>query len=157
MQLDGGEWFEFGRFRVLPRERQLLAGGIAVELGSRAFDVLMVLLEAEGGLVTKDQLLDRVWPGTVVEENNIQVQISALRKALGEDRNLILTVPLRGYRFTGYVRAFKEGDDAAQRAAGSALLGRDAKEAMAALRSRITRHRHALRQAERDASAARIG
>src|SRR5258708_34191010 len=96
---------EFGRFRVLLRQRQLLAGGAPVELGSRAFDVLMVLLEARGSLVTKDELLDRVWPGIVVEENNIQVQISTLRKALGEDRNVILTVPLRGYRFTGEVRA----------------------------------------------------
>ena len=96
---------EFGRFRVLLRRRQLLAGGAPIELGSRAFDVLMVLLEARGSLVTKDQLLDRVWPGIVVEENNIQVQISTLRKALGEDRNVILTVPLRGYRFTGEVRA----------------------------------------------------
>src|SRR5258708_14177418 len=97
--------FEFGRFRVLPRRRQLLAGGAPVELGARAFDVLMALLEGRGSLVTKDGLLDRVWPGIVVEENNIQVQISTLRKALGEDRNLILTVPLRGYRFTAEVRA----------------------------------------------------
>ncbi len=97
--------FEFGRFRVLPRRRQLLAGGAPVELGARAFDVLMALLEGRGSLVTKDELLDRVWPGIVVEENNIQVQISTLRKALGEDRNLILTVPLRGYRFTAEVRA----------------------------------------------------
>src|ERR1700722_18339286 len=114
--------FEFDRFRVRPHRRQLLADGAPVELGTRAFDVLMVLLEARGQLVTKDELLDRVWPGTVVEENNIQVQISALRKVLGEDRHLILTVPLRGYRFTGTVRAFKEGEADAQRVAGSALL-----------------------------------
>ncbi|MGH8294287.1 MAG: ATP-binding protein, partial [Steroidobacteraceae bacterium] len=74
-------------------------------LGSRAFDVLLILVEAAGELVTKEELLTRVWPGTVVEESNIQVQVSALRKALGEDRGLILTVPLRGYRFTGEVRA----------------------------------------------------
>ena len=103
---------EFGRFRVLPRRRQLLAGDAPVELGSRAFDVLMVLLEARGSLVTKDELLDRVWPGTVVEENNIQVQISTLRKALGEDRNFIVTVPLRGYRFAAEVRATNGGADA---------------------------------------------
>src|SRR5260221_6846296 len=97
--------FEFGRFRVLPRRGQLLAGGVPVELGGSAFDVLMALREGRGSLVTKDELLDRFWPGIVVEENNIQVQISTLRKALGEDRNLILTVPLRGYRFTAEVRA----------------------------------------------------
>jgi predicted ATPase/DNA-binding winged helix-turn-helix (wHTH) protein len=104
-QLNHGEWLEFDHFRVLPLQRQLLVEGSPVELGSRAFDVLMVLLEARGGLVTKDQLLDRVWPGAVVEENNIQVQISTLRKAFGESRALILTVPLRGYRFTGEVRS----------------------------------------------------
>src|SRR6266849_2404060 len=89
---------EFGRFRVLLRQRQLLAGGAPVELGSRAFDVLMVLLEARGSLVTKDELLDRVWPGVVVEENNLQVQVSTLRKILGN--RAIVTLPGRGYRFT---------------------------------------------------------
>jgi predicted ATPase/DNA-binding winged helix-turn-helix (wHTH) protein len=96
---------EFGRFRVLPRRRQLLADGVPVELGSRAFDVLMVLVEARGLLVTKDELMSRVWPGTVVEENNLQVQISTLRKTLGEDRGFILTVSGRGYRFTAEVRS----------------------------------------------------
>lgn len=105
---------EFGRFRVLPRQRRLLAGGMPVELGTRAFDVLMVLIEARGKLVTKDELLDRVWPGTIVEENNIQVQIATLRKALGEDRNLILTVPLRGYRFTAEIRTTDIEPDAEQ-------------------------------------------
>jgi len=76
---------EFGRFRLLPHRRELRADGVAVELGGRAFDVLMVLAEARGGLVTKDEILSRVWPDTVVEENNLVVQISALRKALGED------------------------------------------------------------------------
>ena len=77
---------EFGRFRLLPHRHELRADGVAVELGSRAFDVLMVLVEARGALVTKDEILSRVWPDTVVEENNLVVQISALRKALGEDR-----------------------------------------------------------------------
>jgi DNA-binding winged helix-turn-helix (wHTH) protein len=59
---------EFGRFRLLPHRRELRADGIAVELGSRAFEVLMVLVEARGALVTKDEILSRVWPDTVVEE-----------------------------------------------------------------------------------------
>ena len=84
---------EFGRFRLLPHRRELRADGVAVELGSRALDVLMVLTEARGALVTKDEILSRVWPDTVVEENNLVVQISALRKALGEDRDFIRTVP----------------------------------------------------------------
>ena len=95
---------EFGRFRLLPHRRELRADGVAVELGSRAFDVLMVLVEARGGLVTKDEILSRVWPDTVVEENNLVVQISTLRKALGEDRDLIRTVSGQGYRFVAEIR-----------------------------------------------------
>src|SRR5580700_5786351 len=94
---------EFGRFRLLPHRRELRADGVAVELGSRAFDVLMVLVEARGALVTKDEILSRVWPDTVVEENNLVVQISALRKALGEDRDFIRTVSGRGYRFVAEI------------------------------------------------------
>jgi DNA-binding winged helix-turn-helix (wHTH) protein len=95
----------FGRFRVLLRQRQLVADGVAIELGTRAFGVLLVLLEADGSLVTKDELLSRVWPGIVVAEENLKVQISALRKALGEDRDFIRTEFGRGYRFTGEVRS----------------------------------------------------
>ena len=80
---------EFGRFRVRLRKRQLVADGAPVELGTRALDLLLVLLEAGGSLVTKDELLSRVWPGIVVAEENLKVQISALRKALGEDRDFI--------------------------------------------------------------------
>jgi DNA-binding winged helix-turn-helix (wHTH) protein len=95
---------EFGRFRVLLRRRQLLAGGAPVELGTRAFDLLLVLLEADGALVTKEELLSRVWSGVVVSEDNLKFQVSALRKALGADRDVIHTEFGRGYRFTGVVR-----------------------------------------------------
>ena len=95
----------FGRFRVLLRQRQLVVDGVPIELGTRAFDLLLVLLEADGSLVTKDELLSRVWPGIVVAEENLKVQISALRKALGEDRDFIRTEFGRGYRFTGEVRS----------------------------------------------------
>src|ERR1700738_1792588 len=95
---------EFGRFRLLPRRRELRADGVAVELGGRAFDVLMILTEARGRLVTKDEILSRVWPDTVVEENNLVVQISTLRKALGENRDFIRTVSGRGYRFVAEIR-----------------------------------------------------
>src|SRR5271155_1980359 len=96
---------EFGRFRLLPHRREFRADGAAVELGSRALDVLMVLTEARGALVTKDEIMARVWPDTVVEENNLVVQISALRKALGEDRDFIRTVSGRGYRFIAEIRS----------------------------------------------------
>jgi DNA-binding winged helix-turn-helix (wHTH) protein len=95
---------EFGRFRVLPRERRLLAGGEPIELGARAFDLLMVLIEADGALVTKDELQSRVWPGIIVGQDNLKVQIAALRKAFGQDREFVRTEHGRGYRFTAAVR-----------------------------------------------------
>jgi DNA-binding winged helix-turn-helix (wHTH) protein len=96
---------EFSRFRVLLRQRQLVADGVPIELGTRALDLLLVLLEADGSLVTKDELLSRVWPGIVVAEENLKVQIAALRKTLGEDRDFIRTEFGRGYRFTAAVRS----------------------------------------------------
>ena len=96
---------EFGRFRVLLRQRRLLADGVPVELSTRAFNLLLVLLEADGALLTKEELLNRVWPGIVVLEENLKVQISALRKALGAERNLIHTELGRGYRFIGILRS----------------------------------------------------
>ena len=96
---------EFGRFRMLVRRRQLTADGIPVRLGTRAFDLLTVLLEADGSLVAKEELLSRVWPGVYVSEENLKVQISALRKALGKDRDFIRTEVGRGYRFTAVVKS----------------------------------------------------
>ena len=91
---------DFGRFRVLLRQRQLLADGVPVELGTRAFDLLLALLEADGLLVSKEELVSRVWPDVVVSEENLKVQVSALRKALGADRDVIRTEFGRGYRLT---------------------------------------------------------
>jgi len=89
----------FGRFLVLPQRRELLADGRPVKLGGRAFDVLMALIEARGAVVSKNALMARVWPDRIVEENNLQWQISALRAAFGADRDLIRTVSGRGYQF----------------------------------------------------------
>jgi DNA-binding winged helix-turn-helix (wHTH) protein len=105
-----GADLEFGRFRVLLRGRQLLADGVPVELGARAFDILVVLLEADGALVTKGELLSRVWPGVVVSEENVKFQVAALRKALGADRDVIRTEVGRGYRFTGVLDADAVGN-----------------------------------------------
>ena len=96
---------EFGRFRVVLRQRQLLGDGRPIALGTRAFDLMLVLLEADGSLVTKGELLDRVWPGIVVSEDNLKVQVAALRRALGEDRDFIRTEIGRGYRFTAVVHS----------------------------------------------------
>jgi DNA-binding winged helix-turn-helix (wHTH) protein len=95
---------EFGRFRVLLRRRRLLADDVPVEIGTRTFDLLLALLEADGALATKKELLNRVWPSVVVSEENLKVHVSALRKALGADRDLIRTEFGRGYRFIGILR-----------------------------------------------------
>src|SRR5277367_5749612 len=95
---------DFGRFRVLLHRRELLADNRPLELGGRAFDVLMALIEARGAVVSKDALIERVWPARIVEENNLQAQISALRRAFGADRDLIRTIAGRGYQFAGEIR-----------------------------------------------------
>jgi predicted ATPase/DNA-binding winged helix-turn-helix (wHTH) protein len=96
---------EFGHFRVVPRRRELLADGQPIHLGGRTFDVLMALIEGQGAVVAKDTLMERVWPNRIVEENSLHFQISALRDALGADRELIRTISGRGYQFTGEIRA----------------------------------------------------
>jgi DNA-binding winged helix-turn-helix (wHTH) protein len=78
----------FGRFLLLPHRRELLEDGRAVRLGARAFDVLMALVEARGAAVSKDALAARVCPGQIVQDTALQSQISALRAALGADRDL---------------------------------------------------------------------
>src|SRR6516162_5400 len=101
---------EFGHFSILPHRRQLLAEGRPIRLGGRAFDLLMALLEAPGAVLGKDELLSRIWPGRIVEENRLQSEIWALRKALGTDRDLIQTVSGQGYQFTGEIRVRSEGE-----------------------------------------------
>ena len=86
-----------GRFELQPRERRLLVDGVPAPLGARAFDLLLALAARPGQLLTKNALLDEVWPGVIVEENNLAAQVSALRKVLGGD--VISTIPGRGYRF----------------------------------------------------------
>jgi len=94
---------EFGRYSVLPHRRELLAEGRPVELGGRAFDVLTVLIEASGAVVSERVLMERVWPNRIVEKNSVQAQISALRRAFAADRDLIRTIAGRGYQFTGEI------------------------------------------------------
>jgi predicted ATPase/DNA-binding winged helix-turn-helix (wHTH) protein len=111
---------EFGRFRVSPHRRELLADGRPVKLGGRALDVLMTLIDARGVVVAKNALMARVWPDQIVEENSLQSQISALRAALGAERDLIRTVSGRGYQFTGEIRLVMEGPHT-QAVAGAAM------------------------------------
>jgi predicted ATPase/DNA-binding winged helix-turn-helix (wHTH) protein len=90
-----------GRFELQPAERRLFIDGQPASIGGRALDVLITLAAHPDHLLTKNELLDRAWPGLVVEESNLQVQISHLRKLLGAD--VIDTVPGRGYRFVAQV------------------------------------------------------
>lgn len=92
----------FGQWRLLPRTRTLVAGGERIVIGGRAVDILLALIEAGGEIVDRDTLIARAWPGRIVEETNLAVQISALRKAFGaEGAEIIFTEPGRGYRFGG--------------------------------------------------------
>jgi predicted ATPase/DNA-binding winged helix-turn-helix (wHTH) protein len=117
---EGSAIVEFGRFRFAPHRRELFADGRSIEIGGRAFDVLMALVEARGAVVGKDALMRRVWPDRVVEENNLQAHISALRAAFGADRGLIRTVSGRGYQFTGEIRVLSASADGR---AGAGLAG----------------------------------
>lgn len=98
--------YRFGRFELRPEQRRLLVDGIAATLGSRAFDVLVALIERRAQVLSKDELLERVWPGLVVEEANVQVQVSALRKVIGADA--VATVQRRGYQFVAPVECDRE-------------------------------------------------
>src|SRR2546427_10248618 len=94
--------YEFGPFRVDPVNHRLLRQGVVVPLAPKAFEVLLVLLEHRGRVVEKDELMEQLWPDSVVEEANLTVHISALRRVLGDAPNqhrYITTIPGRGYRF----------------------------------------------------------
>ena len=97
----------FGPFRLFPTQFLLLEGDKPVPLGSRALEILIVLLERPGELVSKQELMARVWPDIIVEPANLTVHISALRRTLrdGRDGNrFIINVPLRGYSFVASIQ-----------------------------------------------------
>jgi len=99
-----GDQVRFGRFRLDLGRRELSRDGVLMQLGTRVLDILCELVSAKGDIVTKDELMARVWPGVIVEESNIHVHVSALRKALDEGKsgqNYVVTVQGRGYRFLG--------------------------------------------------------
>jgi len=99
--------YEFGPFRLIPEERQLLREDQPVPLTAKTFDLLVVLVENRGHLIEKGDLLKRIWPDSFVEEANLSVNMSALRRALGErpnEHHYVQTVPRRGYRFVAGVK-----------------------------------------------------
>ncbi len=106
LSMNGAPAYTFGYFRLLPEERVLLGGGKPIKLGGRAFDVLVALVASSGKMLGKRELIEVAWPRLVVEENNLNVQVLALRKVLGHAA--IATVPGRGFRFAIPVEV--EGD-----------------------------------------------
>jgi TolB-like protein/DNA-binding winged helix-turn-helix (wHTH) protein/Flp pilus assembly protein TadD len=108
------ELYEFGPFALDPHERTLWREGVALATTPKVFDTLLCLVQNPGRILTKDELLQEIWPGTFVEEVNLAVNISTLRKLLGEspqDGRYILTVSGRGYRFVAQVRKTDFGSD----------------------------------------------
>src|ERR1700680_4999957 len=106
-----GHAISFGPFRLLAAQRLLLDSNGPVRLDSRAFDILAALVERAGEVVGKEELIARAWPQTFVEESNLKIQVSALRRALrralGDGQNghrYIVTVPGQGYNFVAPIR-----------------------------------------------------
>src|SRR5712664_1826792 len=143
----------FGPYRLLAAQRLLLERDKPVRLGSRAFDILAALVERAGEVVGKEQLIARAWPQTFVEESNLKIQVSALRRALGdgqEGHRYIVIVPGRGYNFVAPMRREETLRAASAPPAPSTtphnlpfavtrMIGRE--EAVAALVSRLLRQR----------------
>ncbi|WP_316169024.1 MULTISPECIES: ATP-binding protein [unclassified Bradyrhizobium] len=113
--------FEFERFRVCTRRRKVFKDNEAINLGARAFNILLMLVQADGRLLTKQELLKQVWPTTTVEEHNIEVQISALRKALGDKGEIIQTEAGRGYRLAARVQMQREHATKTENATSSGI------------------------------------
>ena len=93
--------FQHGQWQIDLGRRELLSNGVAAAIGARAFEIIEVLLQSANELVTKNDIMNGIWPGAIVGENTLQVHISAIRKALGPDRALLKTVSGRGYRLLG--------------------------------------------------------
>jgi DNA-binding winged helix-turn-helix (wHTH) protein/TolB-like protein/Tfp pilus assembly protein PilF len=103
--------YRFDQFELDREGRSLRRDGEQIALSAKAFELLCELIAHRGDVVTKDQLLERVWPNQFVEENNLSVQISALRKVLGGDGRMIATIPGRGYSFVGDVSIIEDALD----------------------------------------------
>jgi len=143
----------FGAFHLWPLRRLLMLDNQPVQIGSRALEILIALVEQPGALVTKQELMARVWPNTFVEPANLTVHIAALRRALGDGRDgnrFLLNIPGRGYRFVApvaFLEQFKPSDRGTSAAAQNynlparvtRLIGRN--EIVARLSAQITRDR----------------
>jgi predicted ATPase/DNA-binding winged helix-turn-helix (wHTH) protein len=146
------EAFAFGSFRLIPAQRMLIDDGKPLRFGSRAFDILVALVERAGETIPRDQLIAHAWPDTVVEEGALRVHLAALRKVLGDGRagrRYIVNTPGRGYTFVAPVRReHAHADDASADGAGAGgnlparlthIIGRD--ETVIALAEHLARRR----------------
>jgi tetratricopeptide (TPR) repeat protein/DNA-binding winged helix-turn-helix (wHTH) protein/TolB-like protein len=97
-------FYEFGPFRLDASDHQLLREGVPLPLTPKALDTLLILVQNSGRTLEKDELMNAVWPDTIVEENNLTQNVSSLRRVLGRDFPFIQTMPRRGYRFVAEVR-----------------------------------------------------
>jgi DNA-binding winged helix-turn-helix (wHTH) protein/Tol biopolymer transport system component len=152
INIDTPEVYEFGPFRLDPRERKLMRGSELVPLTPKAFDALHLLVRNSGHLLEKDELITALWPDSFVEEGNLTNNISLLRKVLGDDPPYIETVPKRGYRFIGAVRQLPKTASASQERRSAELesaneaipVTRRSVSAVAAVRSSSARLRRTL-------------
>jgi DNA-binding winged helix-turn-helix (wHTH) protein len=102
-----GHAISFGSFQLFPRQFLLLRDGKPIRIGSRALEMLIALVEKSGDLVSKEDLMARVWPNTFVEPANLTVQVASIRRALGDGRGgnrFLINIPGRGYRFVAPVK-----------------------------------------------------
>ncbi len=97
----GREAYRYGEWEIDLAKGELRVRGMSVPIGRRACEIIEVLVQSAGELVTKNELMNRVWPGMFVEDNTLQVHISAIRKAFGPDRGMLRTESGRGYRLLG--------------------------------------------------------
>jgi DNA-binding winged helix-turn-helix (wHTH) protein len=148
----GDETFIFGSFRLIPAQRMLFEDGKPLRLGGRAFDILAALVERAGETISRDQLIARTWPDTVVEEGALRVHVAALRKALGDGRagrRYVVNHPGRGYTFVAPVTREHTHPDTALAGGGitednlparlTRIIGRD--DIVAALATQLGRRR----------------
>src|SRR6266567_3244438 len=162
------KFYEFGPFRIDPVRRILFRDNEPVQLTPKAFDIMLVLIGSDGQVLNKDELMRAVWPDTVVEENNLTRNISALRKALGEspgEHRYVVTIPGRGYQFVADLRELGNASDAvlmARHTRSRIIIEEEDEEEVndrqsLALRSPIADSASASRATEYEALARRAG
>src|SRR5437868_2033288 len=126
------QFYEFGPFRFEPHKRLLFRGQEVIKLAPKALETLLALVERHGQVLEKDELMKLLWPDSFVEEGNLTLNVSNLRKALGENpqqHEYIVTVPGKGYRFVASVKesaGVREESDASPRTRAPLINGKEA-------------------------------